>query len=218
MRDVVAGFFAFTEVPPHAQGAYDEWHRLDHLPEQYAIDGVALGQRWVANPSCLAARVGGPGDPLLRAQHLTLYLMTEPLEATLVEFRQLAVDLRAAGRFFADREAHLAGPWPVAGRAAAPRVLVRPEVVPWRPATGVYAAVGVAGDDPTALEELVGVAGVAGAWSFDDGALRIDVLWLDGDPLAVAADLAPLVVGARLAGPYVPAGPGAADGFCSPVR
>ncbi len=39
---VEAGFFSFTEVPDGVQAAYDEWHRLDHLPEQHAIPAVAL--------------------------------------------------------------------------------------------------------------------------------------------------------------------------------
>ena len=50
---VVAGFFAFTEITePSAHRAYNEWHQLDHLPEQLPIPGISHGQRWVSSPRC----------------------------------------------------------------------------------------------------------------------------------------------------------------------
>lgn len=183
MRAVRAGFFAFTNVPEHARAAYDAWHRLDHLPEQYAIDGIALGQRWAAV---------APGPVL--ADFCTLYLVADPVEATLAEFRGLAAELRAAGRFFEDREAIAFGALHVEQRAAAPRVLVRPDVVPWRPHSGVHVLL----DDPAAPEALVALDGVAGAWSFARGPDlthatwrmpydRITVCWLDGDAPGLGA-------------------------------
>jgi hypothetical protein len=225
VREVVVGFFSFTEVPADADRAYDEWHRLDHLPEQFAIDGVAYGQRWVATPRCAAARL--VDDAMLgRARHLTLYLMTEPVEATLAEFAALAVDLRHEGRWFDRRDAVAFGAWSVEDRRAASRVRVRAEVVPWRPSNGVYVVVedDVAGTPD--LDALVAVDGVAGAWSFRvDPSLqnpswrrpshRVTVLWLDGDPVEVAAELVPVLAPGRAgivhAGPYEPA-PAAQDG------
>ena len=50
------GFFSFTEVTdPSAHEAYNAWHQLDHLPEQFTIDGITFGQRWVRSPRCRAA-------------------------------------------------------------------------------------------------------------------------------------------------------------------
>jgi len=74
----VLGFFSFTEVTdPSAHRAYNEWHRLDHLPEQFSLDGILFGQRWVATPSCREARVAV--SPLLQPCHyMTLYLMRDP--------------------------------------------------------------------------------------------------------------------------------------------
>jgi hypothetical protein len=211
MRRVEVGFFSFTVVPEASRPAYDAWHRLDHLPEQYAIDGIAHGRRWEATPACVAARL--VDDPVLgRATYVTLYLVTEPVEATLAEFRQLAVDLRAADRFFADREAVLAGPWRLAATAAAPRVQVRPAVVPWRPATGVYVVVEAADAPPLDPALLGAVDGVAGCWTFEDGpsAHRIAVAWLDADPVTVAPSIAAALAAAGRhpvhAGPYTELG------------
>src|SRR5271163_2686196 len=55
---VVAGFFSFTEITdPGSHRSYNEWHQLDHLPEQYPIAGVVSGQRWVLTPGCRTARL-----------------------------------------------------------------------------------------------------------------------------------------------------------------
>ena len=220
MREVVVGFFSFTEVPAEAEADYDRWHRFDHLPEQYGIDGVVYGQRWVATPGCRAARLVDDPD-IGRAGHVTLYLMTEPVAATLQEFADLAVTLRTAGRWFDRRTAVEFGAWRVDDRRASPRALVRAEVVPWRPSTGVYVVVEDEPGGPPDLGALVAVDGVAGAWSFSvDPAIanpawrrprhRITVAWLDGDAVTTAGGLAQALAdraGAIVhAGPYEPAG------------
>ena len=54
---VKVGFFSFTEITdPTEHHSYNEWHMLDHMPEQYPLDGIAYGQRWVSTPACRAAR------------------------------------------------------------------------------------------------------------------------------------------------------------------
>lgn len=203
---VEVGFFSFTEVPAGKHHDYNAWHQLDHLPAQHVLDGIARGDRWVCTP---ASRAAAPvlHAELGRAQYLTLYLMSEPLARTLTGFRQLAVDLRAEGRFFADRESHRFGAWRVTGRWAARRVLVDAVVVPWRPASGVVAVVEPSAASPSSLgdleqlEQLEQLEGVAGAWRFDrDPELhhdswvtadeRITVAWIDGDPAAAATAIA----------------------------
>jgi len=225
VQRATVGFFSFTEVPAGHHRAYDEWHRLDHMPEQYGIAGVLRGDRWAATPACAAARA--VDDPVLgRAHYVTLYVMGEPEGPTLREFGRLAAELRDADRFFAHRQSHLAGAFRVAGTAAAPRVLVRPEVLPWRPATGAYVVVQPAGASGVALDELTAVPGVAGAWSFvPDPALaeagwpepdcRLTLAWLDGDPLEVAAELAPVVAAGdvRHAGPFAAVTPSTWSAF-----
>jgi len=218
--DVRLGFFSFTEITdPGAHRAYNEWHQLDHLPEQYVIPGIRYGERWVATPQCRAAWAVA-GELLAPAHYVTLYLMGEPVHETLAAFGALAVDLHRADRFFEPRRACLAGPFEVAGRAAAPRVRVSASVVPTRPNRGVYVIVeeGAGPPAPGCLEALVAVPGVAGAWGFaaapalaapvtDPTEHRVTVAWLDEAPLEVAPSLGELATdGTCFAGPLSFAG------------
>src|SRR5580704_5825210 len=141
MNKVKVGFFSFTEITdPAEHKSYNEWHQLDHMPEQYPLAGVVFGQRWVSTPACRRARAAD--DPSLAPVHyMTLYLMGEPVDATLEEFRALGGTLRESGRFHTHRRSHLSGPFVVSGAAAAPRVLVSAEAVPYRPNRGVYVVV-----------------------------------------------------------------------------
>jgi len=204
--DVHIGFFSFTEITdPRGHRSYNAWHQLDHLPEQYSIPGVAHGQRWVATPACRRAwtRADAGFD---RVHYVTIYLMGQPVVATLEAFRALALRLRHAGRFFEDRHAHLTGPFAIADRVAAERVQVSAQVVALRPNLGVYVVVesGAPAPGGPALGSLVGVAGVAGAWSFTAapelqgapgpvGDHRITVCYLDHPPSEVSPQLDALV-------------------------
>ena len=98
---------------------------------------------------------------------------------------------------------------------AAPRVLVSPEVVPFRPHRGVLFLVEEPGGDRTSEwlqwlhathhPELLVANGVAGIWmygstrtwqlhpSFFTGRQYVTVIYLDDDPLATARALTPLV-------------------------
>lgn len=230
------GFFSFTEVTdPAAHRSYNEWHQLDHLPEQYPIPGVAWGQRWVSTPACRRARAVD-GGRLAPIHYMTCYLMTEPVRQTLSAFAALGRHLHEAGRFHEERRSLLSGPFDAVSAVAAPRVHVSSAAVPYRPGTGVYVTVEEAaeGDDrarlraPVDPRAVLEVAGVAGVWTFTGcdpvpadpadpvagrwrpGARRITVCYLDGEPLETAASLDPLLVdGGRGPGglPVVLAGP-----------
>jgi hypothetical protein len=207
MNKVRLGFFSFTEITdPGEHHSYNEWHQLDHMPEQFPLDGIAYGQRWVSTPACRAARAVSepPLDPI---HYMTLYLMTEPVERTLAEFRQLGRDLRAVGRFHLHRRAQLSGPFPLRDAAVASRVLISAEAVPYRPNLGVYVEVEEldGGDDAGGAERIRTVhlpalcaqPGVAGAWSFADELRRVTVTWLDARPLDMNDRLAPIVASRR---------------------
>jgi hypothetical protein len=205
---VKVGFFSFTEITdPREHRAYNEWHQLDHMPEQFPLPGVAYGERWVSTPACTRARVANDA-PLDAVHYMTLYLMTEPVDETLRAFYDLGGHLRSLGRFHRHRRSHLSGPFRVLDTAASARVLVSAEAVPYRPNRGVYVVV-EAPRDRDRLDEytrwlhathhgaLLDVPGVAGAWTFatstafrdhpwEPGDRRITVLWLDDDPLTVA--------------------------------
>jgi hypothetical protein len=215
MNKVKVGFFSFTEVTdPSEHHAYNEWHQLDHLPEQLPLPGVAHGERWVSSPACRATREAVP--PLDRVHYVTCYLMTDPVEQTLRDFRDLGARLHAAGRFHHHRASHLSGPFLVAGEWAAPRVRISAAAVPWRPHRGVLVVVDEVpdGTDPAAVDAhlawldqehvptALAVPGVAGVWSFGPGPglarqrtvpdgvgadLRVRVYWLDGEPDTTAA-------------------------------
>lgn len=209
MNKVEFGFFSFTELTdPREHRAYNEWHQLDHMPEQIPLPGLVHGQRWVATPACQRARrIAEP--PLDRVHYMTLYLMTGPEERVIERFRNWGERLSELGRFHRHRISHLSGPFLFLKAHAAPRIRISPEAVPYRPCLGIYVTV----EEPAAsprlddwarwldavhLPDLLGVPGVAGIWSFvarsasfhdrPDGR-RITVCYLDDDPLAVTERL-----------------------------
>ena len=177
------GFLTFTEITdPSAHEAYNAWHQLDHLPEQFTLEGVRFGQRWVRSPRCRAAEAAS--GPLLDAFHyMTLYLLRD--RDVVAPFWALGERLYAEDRFFAARRAVLSGPFEVVGSWAAPRVAVSAGAVPFRPSHGVYAVVGPELDG----QGWVDVPGVAGVWQFADGERTLTVAFVDGDLWQVADTL-----------------------------
>ena len=216
MKRIRIGFFSFVEVTdPAEHKAYNEWHQLDHLPEQFQIPGIAFGQRFVASPRGREARVVAEPE-VAPAHYVAVYLMGDPPTPTLDEFLELGDRLRNLGRFHQHRHSHLSGAWQALEGWAAPRVLVGADVVPWRPGTGIYTIVEEPVGDTEAVDDfvrsehltgvprLLEVPGVAGVWTFSTSALyrnprwtpgrtRITVCWLDGDPVTTATALSPLV-------------------------
>ncbi|MHB8439866.1 MAG: hypothetical protein ACYDD4_12000 [Acidimicrobiales bacterium] len=196
------GFFSFTEVTdPSAHRAYNEWHQLDHMPEQYPLPGLLWGQRWVASPACRAMWLEARA-PLDRVHYMTLYLMGEPLQETLTRFAALGAKLHESNRFFGPRKSHLSGPFPVRGALAARRVLVSAAAVPFRPNLGVYVLAEELPGDGAPVPPVVGldalneIRGVAGVWIFESegdgtrwkpGRRRVTLCYLDEPVIEVAA-------------------------------
>lgn len=184
--------------PEGDDAAYLEWHGLDHLPEQHAIDGIRHGQRWVSTPACRAARVAGD-ERLAATDHVVQYLFAGPVAASVERFFALGAELRAAGRMPLRLPPVELGAYALTERVAAPRVLVSADVLAWRPCRGAYLLVEPA-DRATPLTALVDVPGVAGLWSYRGGAfdgrladtsgLQLTVGYLDGDPAEVGHRLA----------------------------
>src|SRR5579862_6444048 len=73
-------FFSFTQIPdPTKHRAYNEWHQLDHRPENLALPGVLYGERWVRSPECIAA--SSAADERFDTFHyLNMYWLREPIE------------------------------------------------------------------------------------------------------------------------------------------
>ncbi len=215
---VKVGFLSLTRASPTGDDRpYLAWHQLDHMPEQYRLPGMVLGQRWASTPACRQARVVGT-EGWSSVEHAVCYMMGEPVDRTVDDFLTLGRELAEAGRYSHVMPSHYRGALRLVEAMAAPRVLVSAEVVPFRPHRGVYLVVEEAKGTATAsasedglgrlprgvLSELTDLPGVAGAWvyatspdlrrpMFTEGILRITVCYLDDQPVAVAERLAPIL-------------------------
>jgi hypothetical protein len=190
--------------------AYLEWHLLDHQPEQYQIDGMLQGQRWVSSARCRATRAATSErfDPV---DHVMLYLLGAPLGPALEAFFALGQHLAEVGRFPHRLPSVLLAGFEPQVAVSAERAKVIPEVVPYRPTRGLYLIIedvdDTAPDDRSRrhdeLHGLLDVDGVAGAWWWSAGSVRTDrlagaglaltTLYLDAEPADVAEALAPVL-------------------------
>jgi hypothetical protein len=212
---IKVGFLSLTRASPTGDDRpYLAWHRLDHMPEQYRLPGMVLGQRWASTPACRRARAIEAED-WSPVEHAVCYMMGEPVDRTVDDFIALGRELAEAGRYPHVMPSHYRGALRVIETMAAPRVLVSAEVVPFRPHRGVYLFVEQPEGTPTAsaseiglgrlpdgvLPDLVDVPGVAGVWvyatspdlrrpMFTDGVLRVTICYLDEEPVTVAERLA----------------------------
>ena len=212
---VRAGIISLTPpTPSDDDGSYLRWHLLDHMPEQYQLPGIVLGQRWTADGDYLTNRLAGDG-PLADAGNVVTYLVGDPVQETLDDFMALGGRLAQLGRF-PERRPSLALRMLAAHRGhAAPQALVSPDVVPFRPHRGVLLLI----EEPTEAApaawwdwldaehhpSLLEVPGTAGAWTFrstdawqlpaaaQGPDVYATIIYLDGDPLATTKALAPLV-------------------------
>jgi hypothetical protein len=200
---VRVGFFSFTEVLDGRHREYNEWHLFDHMPENFKLEGLQWGQRWVATPELTERRLFSQAN-LAKTQYVTLYLITEPVTQALADFYSLGRTLYAQGRFFEQRKSHLSGPFTLVKTYAAPTVAVDADAIPYRPNSGIFVTAQdqAEGASDTALDEarqwydqvhipdLLNVRGVAGCWWFEDSDGRtIRVYWLDEDPTLFLDDL-----------------------------
>ncbi len=218
-------FFSFAAVTdPARHRDYNEWHQLDHRPENLALDGVRWGERWVRPPACMAAsRVAD--NRVAGVHYVNLYWFATPADRSIAEWQDLAERSFQWGRRpegeWATRP--LMGFFSTVQGYVSPRVKVSADALPFRPNRGVVvtlsrltdphgpaAARRFAWHDQVAIPALLADPGVAGAWTFssdsttldptwtpvegsttfdasgtDQGSLRMTVLFVDDDPLAV---------------------------------
>jgi hypothetical protein len=198
--------FAVVSMSEAAADGDDEgylrWHLLDHLPEQYGIDGVRHGERWRRAGSPLVAET-----PYDRVEHVVMYLFDDRrLDVALDEFFELGAELREAGRMPVSLPRVEVGGWSLTEAVTSTHALVRPDVLPWRPHRGVFVI--IESDVPGhGLGELLEVPGVAGAWRFRrDGTRHRRLPPAEGDVLTVCfvdGELGEVPVGgALLAAPF----------------
>jgi hypothetical protein len=193
--DIDYAFISLSGREPGGRDAdYIEWHSLDHRPEQYRLAGLRNSLRLVSTPACRAARAASAA-PFDAVDHVMTYLFTgaEPIPAfnalgrALDKGGRMPLRLPSIGYMTAD----------LAGKAAAARAVAGADVIPWRPAIGVYLIVEQGHASP---EALIDAPGVAGVWWWN-GALtpqpyggdargrQITYCYLDADPVAAAAPL-----------------------------
>ena len=192
--DVRVIFVSMSAREPDGRDAdYLEWHSLDHRPEQYRVAGIRHSIRLVSTRECRAARAFG--DPRYDAvDHVMTYFFADG--AALDQYTALSKALTGARRPFR-LPSVAAGYFGLAGKVAARRAITGADVIPWRPARGVYLIVEQGAQSPAAL---VDVAGVAGIWwhsgesphasgSPDKTGVQVTYCYLDDDPVETAQRL-----------------------------
>ncbi|WP_406814147.1 hypothetical protein [Mycobacterium sp. M23085] len=183
--------------PDGKDADYLRWHSLDHRPEQHRLGAVRASLRLVSTPACRSARALSDG-PLDAVDHVMTYFFTDT--AGLKAFNELSTALGNAGRKLPLLPPVERGVYEVLRKAAAPRVRVGSDVLPWVPVRGAFVIVERgprASPDP--LAEVDGVAGVWSALSrrVDAGLASarenqtITYCFLDEDPIATAQRLQP---------------------------
>jgi hypothetical protein len=188
-----------TRHPRGLDEAYLRWHALDHEPEQHRLRTVWASRRYVSTPACRAVRAISDEryEPI---DYVMTYMFEAPVDFEAWVALQQA--LRTAGRDV-DRVPILErGLYRVVGKVAAPGITVGADVLPRRPATGVYILIE---RGPTSARELADVPGVAGVWwavgeqthplfaTTDNAGLQTTYCFLDDDPVDVAHRIRPVL-------------------------
>lgn len=193
--DIGCAFTSFSGRDPDGRDAeYIAWHSLDHRPEQYRLAGLKASLRLVSTPQCRNARAASEGA-YDAVDHVMTYMFRDmsslpafnTLGKVLNEHGRMPLRLPSIGYMTAD----------FAGKVAAASAVAGSDVLPWRPAMGVYLIVEEGNISPA---DLVDVPGVAGVWWFsgsmspepfntDARGRQISYCYLDRDPLSVAAGL-----------------------------
>ena len=195
--DITTLFVSMAIRHPDGKDAeYLRWHTLDHRPEQHRLAAVRASLRLVSTPACRSARVISDG-PLDTVDHVMTYFFTDT--AGLQDFNELSTALGNAGRKLPLLPPVERGVYRVQRKAAAPRVKVGSDVLPWLPARGAFVLVERGSASPNPLLEVDGVAGVWSALSLRvDASLAsaqenqtITYSFVDDDPIATAQRLRP---------------------------
>jgi hypothetical protein len=184
--------------PDGADAEYLRWHTLDHRPEQHRLSAVRASLRLVSTPDCRSARATSraPYDDI---DHVMTYFFTDP--GGMTGFLELAKGLSNAGRKLPLLPPVERGIYRVEKKAAAPRVKVGADVLPWWPVRGVYLLLEANASAATKLTDIDGVAGVwsAASQSVDarlasaPAGQTISYCFLDTDPVDTAERLRPVL-------------------------
>ena len=173
-------FFSFVELTdPSVHRAYNEWHQLDHRPENLALPGVAYGDRWARRGEAREHSVAT--DEFAPVDYAAMYWFRSPIDESVAAWDRLGEDSFQWGRgpiIPGVRRPFLGFFRPVAGYAA-PRVGVSADVLPFRPNRGIHLTLSRFVDHHSLdtheryrwesaelIPALIELPGVAGAWTF----------------------------------------------------
>lgn len=184
--------------PEGADADYLRWHTLDHRPEQHRLSAVRASLRLVSSPACRSVRACSR-DRYDEIDHVMTYFFTDP--AGMEPFLALSKALGDAGRKLPLLPPVERGVYAVGAKAAAPRIKVGSDVLPWWPVRGVYLLLESATSPPTDLIDVDGVAGVWSAMSLPVEARlasapagqTVSYCFLDNDPVETAERLRPVL-------------------------
>jgi hypothetical protein len=194
--DVQSIFVSLSARDPDGRDAeYLHWHSLDHRPEQYRVAGLRHSLRLVSTPACRAARAVSNAQ-YDRVDHVMTYFFAHG--AAFDQFRALSVALTGDRRPFRLPSVD-SGYFSLKGKSAASRAVAGADVIPWRPALGVYLIIETGAESAAAL---TGVPGVAGVWWHEGGqspatdipnnpGVQLTYCFMDDDPVATAQRLRP---------------------------
>jgi hypothetical protein len=185
-------FFSFASIlDPARHLLYNQWHQLDHRPENLSLDGVRYGERWVLSPDCAA--VGRIDEPRLSGTHyINTYWFREPAAASIAEWQTLAERSFQWGRRPESEWAArpLMGFFSTVKGYVSPRVRVSADALPFRPNRGVHVTVSRLTDPHSAstgqlfawydqvwIPDLLQRPGVAGVWTFSSDSTTLDPSW-----------------------------------------
>ena len=185
-------FISFAEVlDPTRHRDYNEWHQLDHRPENLALPGVRYGERWVRSPDCAAAGLE-PLPALANTHYVNMYWFRDPAQPSITEWQKLAERSFQWGRRPEARYAirPLMGFFTAVKGYVAPRILISPDALPFRPNLGVHMILYrmfephstateevLAWYDRVHIPDVVACPGVAGAWTFSSTSTTLDPGW-----------------------------------------
>jgi hypothetical protein len=198
--DITTIYVSMSARHPEGRDAdYLEWHSLDHRPEQHRLGALRASFRIVSTPACRAARAAT--DARYDAvDHVMTYFFTgvDGLPA----FNDLNLAMADVGRTPYLLPTVERAVYHLDGLAAAPRIKVGADVLPWWPATGVYLLVERGTSSADALADVPGVGGV---WwgaavpmdppyaTAETAGLQIAYGFLDDDPTSVGEWLRPVL-------------------------
>ncbi len=172
-------FVSLTDGGSEEHRAYNEWHQLDHRPENLALPGVAWGDRWKRGADL--KQLGEAAATHADTDYVAMYWFRDPIKESMRAWDRLGEDSFQWGRgplIPGVERRMLAFFKPVKGYVSRSS-LVGPEVIAYRPQRGLWLNVTSEAEphsaatharhaytDRVRMPTLMEVDGVAGAWTF----------------------------------------------------